>query len=164
MYVYHMHSWCPQKSEESIRCPVTRVTDRCEPRGGSWDLDPGLLAFILNATWWVIGHKASSAHQASTLSVNYSCSSLLGAVRDLQASLKTWTSLTSSLMGGCVVGSLALWVGPSWNSAQIFFLGGQRVFLALTIFLKRRKAKSQLLRQFVLQKIPLLGLERWLSS
>lgn len=30
-YMFHMCPWCLWKTEESIRCPRTGVTDSCEP-------------------------------------------------------------------------------------------------------------------------------------
>ena len=39
----HMYARCPQKSEEGIRSPGTRVTDGCEPPCGCWKVNPGPL-------------------------------------------------------------------------------------------------------------------------
>lgn len=41
--VYHMHAWCPQRSEEGIRSPGTGVPDNCELPCGCWDLNLGSL-------------------------------------------------------------------------------------------------------------------------
>lgn len=40
--VYHMHAWCPQRSEEGIRSPGTEVMDGCGPpyRYGEINPDP----------------------------------------------------------------------------------------------------------------------------
>jgi E3 ubiquitin-protein ligase NEDD4 len=41
MSVYHVHAWCPQKSEKAIRSPGTVVTDCCELPCGCWKSNPG---------------------------------------------------------------------------------------------------------------------------
>lgn len=40
MYVYHIHPWYPQKSEEGIKFPGTGVTVGWEPRCGCWEPNP----------------------------------------------------------------------------------------------------------------------------
>lgn len=30
MFVYHIHAWCPQRSEELVRFPGTRVSGSCK--------------------------------------------------------------------------------------------------------------------------------------
>lgn len=42
MSVFHIHDWCPQRSQESIRSPETGVSGSCEPSCWCWVLDPGL--------------------------------------------------------------------------------------------------------------------------
>ena len=43
IYVHHMHAWCPQKSEEGVRVPGTRVMSICEPPCGCQELNLGPL-------------------------------------------------------------------------------------------------------------------------
>lgn len=48
MSVYHLHAWCPWRSEEGVRVPGTGVAD-CEPPCRCWELNssPNLLAVSL---------------------------------------------------------------------------------------------------------------------
>lgn len=39
--VYHLHAWCPQRTEEGIASPETGVTDSCEPPRVYWELNLG---------------------------------------------------------------------------------------------------------------------------
>lgn len=39
----HMHDWCLQRSEESVGSHGTGVIDGCEPSGGCWESNLGLL-------------------------------------------------------------------------------------------------------------------------
>lgn len=43
MFVYHMHTWYTKRAEEGIRSPGTVVIDSCEPPGGCWEANVGLL-------------------------------------------------------------------------------------------------------------------------
>lgn len=42
VYVYHVHAWCPWRSEGGIRSG-TGVGDGCKPPHGCWDSNLGLL-------------------------------------------------------------------------------------------------------------------------
>lgn len=43
VYVYHMHVWCPHKSEESVKSPETRVIDGYKLPYGYWEPNLGPL-------------------------------------------------------------------------------------------------------------------------
>lgn len=43
MSVYNMHVWSRWKSEETIGCPGTGITDDYEMKCGCWELNLGLL-------------------------------------------------------------------------------------------------------------------------
>lgn len=43
MSVYHVHIWCPRRSEEVIRSLGTGANDCCELPCGYWAPNPGLL-------------------------------------------------------------------------------------------------------------------------
>lgn len=38
MWVYRVHAWCPQRSENGVGSPGTKVTDSCEVPYGCWEL------------------------------------------------------------------------------------------------------------------------------
>lgn len=42
MYVHQVHDWCPWRQEEGVDYPRTGVTDDCEPKCVSWELNMGL--------------------------------------------------------------------------------------------------------------------------
>lgn len=41
VYTYHVHCWCPQRSEESVRSPRLGVTGDCELIHWCWDSNLG---------------------------------------------------------------------------------------------------------------------------
>lgn len=43
MSVYRVHVWCPQRSEEGVRCPSTGILDGREPPHGFWEPNPSPL-------------------------------------------------------------------------------------------------------------------------
>lgn len=39
-FVYHMRTWCPERSEESVGTPDTDITGGCESPCGYWEQNP----------------------------------------------------------------------------------------------------------------------------
>jgi hypothetical protein len=45
IFVCHVCTWCPRRSEEGIRAPVTGFMDSSDPPGGCWKPNLGPLHF-----------------------------------------------------------------------------------------------------------------------
>ena len=46
--VYHVHTWCPGKSEDGVESSGARVTDSCELSCGCWELNLDPLEGLLS--------------------------------------------------------------------------------------------------------------------